>query len=110
MSPFALILNSSVIHTDAYPEVSSHLGLDVSACMTPTSEVQIHTRKCHTRYNNTNEVQLWSERLCLCPLRSFFLHRGYQGSVIGPGLIPWPRCGSKLQTGAHNKAIQENAT
>uniref|UniRef100_A0A5K3FTE5 Uncharacterized protein n=1 Tax=Mesocestoides corti TaxID=53468 RepID=A0A5K3FTE5_MESCO len=38
MSPAARILNSLLIHTNVYPGLSSHMGLDVSACMTHTSE------------------------------------------------------------------------
>uniref|UniRef100_A0A5K3F965 Uncharacterized protein n=1 Tax=Mesocestoides corti TaxID=53468 RepID=A0A5K3F965_MESCO len=39
MSPAARILNSPLIHKSIYFGPSSHLGLDVSACMNHTSEV-----------------------------------------------------------------------
>uniref|UniRef100_A0A5K3FCK5 Ovule protein n=1 Tax=Mesocestoides corti TaxID=53468 RepID=A0A5K3FCK5_MESCO len=39
MSPVARILNSLLIHTDIYHGLSSHQGLNVSACMTHMSEV-----------------------------------------------------------------------
>uniref|UniRef100_A0A5K3EZQ6 Uncharacterized protein n=1 Tax=Mesocestoides corti TaxID=53468 RepID=A0A5K3EZQ6_MESCO len=39
MSPAARILNSPLICTNIYLGVSPHLGLDVNACMTHTSEV-----------------------------------------------------------------------
>uniref|UniRef100_A0A5K3FDN4 Ovule protein n=1 Tax=Mesocestoides corti TaxID=53468 RepID=A0A5K3FDN4_MESCO len=36
---------------------------------------------------------------------TFCLHRGYWGSALGPGVIPWPRRGSKPLVGAHNSII-----
>uniref|UniRef100_A0A5K3EWE3 Uncharacterized protein n=1 Tax=Mesocestoides corti TaxID=53468 RepID=A0A5K3EWE3_MESCO len=48
MSPVARILNSPFIRTDIYLGFSSRLGLDASAFLTRTSELQIHTRKPHT--------------------------------------------------------------
>uniref|UniRef100_A0A5K3FYN2 Secreted protein n=1 Tax=Mesocestoides corti TaxID=53468 RepID=A0A5K3FYN2_MESCO len=39
LSTAARILNSPLIHTDSYRGLSSHLGLDVSTCMTRTAEV-----------------------------------------------------------------------
>uniref|UniRef100_A0A5K3FJ82 Uncharacterized protein n=1 Tax=Mesocestoides corti TaxID=53468 RepID=A0A5K3FJ82_MESCO len=64
MSSDAGILNSPLIRTNIYLGVSSHLGLDTSPSKTHASEVQIHTRKRHTRHNDTNVAELWSKRLC----------------------------------------------
>uniref|UniRef100_A0A5K3EGB0 Secreted protein n=1 Tax=Mesocestoides corti TaxID=53468 RepID=A0A5K3EGB0_MESCO len=47
MSPAQRVLNFLLIHTDIYLSLSSHLGLDVSAVMTHTSELKIHTPKSH---------------------------------------------------------------
>uniref|UniRef100_A0A5K3FML0 Secreted protein n=1 Tax=Mesocestoides corti TaxID=53468 RepID=A0A5K3FML0_MESCO len=68
MSPATRILNSSLICTIIFPGLASHLGLDVSASPTWLS----------TEING-----------CVHVHSSLFLHRGYQGSVIGPRLIQW---------------------
>uniref|UniRef100_A0A5K3FTB0 Uncharacterized protein n=1 Tax=Mesocestoides corti TaxID=53468 RepID=A0A5K3FTB0_MESCO len=55
-----------LIRTNVYPGLSSHLGINTHA--TPT---------------------WWSSEVsgCVHVLSYLFLHRGYQGFVIGPGLI-----------------------
>uniref|UniRef100_A0A5K3FVS6 Ovule protein n=1 Tax=Mesocestoides corti TaxID=53468 RepID=A0A5K3FVS6_MESCO len=45
MATAAQILNSPLIHTYMCLGLTSHLGLDVSAVLTHTSEVKIHLRK-----------------------------------------------------------------
>uniref|UniRef100_A0A5K3EFN6 FAS1 domain-containing protein n=1 Tax=Mesocestoides corti TaxID=53468 RepID=A0A5K3EFN6_MESCO len=58
-----------LIHTDICLGLSSHPGLDVSACVTHTSE---------------------EANGCVHVLSNLFLHREYQEKVIGPWLISWP--------------------
>uniref|UniRef100_A0A5K3EX59 Transposase n=1 Tax=Mesocestoides corti TaxID=53468 RepID=A0A5K3EX59_MESCO len=48
MLPAPRILNSPRISTNIDPELSSHLGLDVSARMTHTRGVNTHAQASHT--------------------------------------------------------------
>uniref|UniRef100_A0A5K3FHA8 Peptidase A1 domain-containing protein n=1 Tax=Mesocestoides corti TaxID=53468 RepID=A0A5K3FHA8_MESCO len=100
MSPCSRIINSRLIRSNFYLGFSSHLGLDVGSSMTPL--LKYKCTGANATHDTTTPTWLTSEvhgsvhvRPCL------FLHRGYQGSVIGPELIHWPRRGSRPHAGAH---------
>uniref|UniRef100_A0A5K3F520 Alpha-1,2-Mannosidase n=1 Tax=Mesocestoides corti TaxID=53468 RepID=A0A5K3F520_MESCO len=77
-SPAVQILNSTFTSTNIYLGLTSLLGLDdITTPMRLSSEVDG----------------------CVHALSALFLHRGCQGSLIGPELIPWTQCGSRPRSG-----------
>uniref|UniRef100_A0A5K3ENW8 Secreted protein n=1 Tax=Mesocestoides corti TaxID=53468 RepID=A0A5K3ENW8_MESCO len=70
MSPASRILNSPFISTNIYLGVSTRIGLNVSAFMTHTSEVQIHMRKLHTRHQRGRALKQTVVSRPLCSFSS----------------------------------------
>uniref|UniRef100_A0A5K3FMI2 Ovule protein n=1 Tax=Mesocestoides corti TaxID=53468 RepID=A0A5K3FMI2_MESCO len=66
MSPASRIINSPFISPKIYPGLSPQLDLDVSSSISCISEIQKHACKRHTRHNDTDLVERWRKRLCLC--------------------------------------------